>query len=306
MPEPWPDLPARLRRPLLRGASGELPAPVAVMQLCAEARDQAEVDRAANALGASLESGSLEVGSASRASEMLRLLSQNPDAWRITKAVLAHAEHDRPPSTVEADLAHWAGVFDRAARASPEGSVALYSLGNPGLLRAATEEAVSRLREWRVLGASRTVLDIGCGIGRFAEALSPEVAHVVGTDISREMLRAARTRCAGLSNVGFVQTSGRDLACFAGASFELVLAADLFPYLARSGGNLFDGHVAEIARVLKPGGDCLILNLAYDDPEAHTVRLRQSAAAQRLVVRRCGTRAFRLWDGLTFHLSRAA
>lgn len=302
MPEPPPDLPHPLREALLRGLDGELPAPVAVMQLCAEAADEAQVSRAADALRAMCATSQAEQGERARA--MLNIIDANPSAWRITKSVLAHAKHDRPSTTPEEDVAHWAGVFDRAARASPEGSVALYSLGNPELLRAATNEIVARMREWGLLGEDRVLLDIGCGIGRFEEALSPEIGEAIGVDVSREMVSVARRRCAALPNVHFLQTSGRDLSCFADGSFDLVLAVDVFPYLARSGGNLFEAHLAEAARVLKRGGDCLILNLAYSDVEAHSRRLAYAAERRGLMVRRSGTREFLIWDGLTFQLSK--
>jgi SAM-dependent methyltransferase len=182
--------------------------------------------------------------------------------------------------------------------------VALYSLANPALLRAATEEVVARLRDWGLLAGRPAILDLGCGIGRFEEALAAEARLVVGVDISREMLKQALSRCAGLPNAYVLQTSGRDLACFADASFDLVLAADVFPYLAQSAGDLLERHVFELGRVLRPGGDALLFNLSYREPDRHLDRLKRSAAGAELALGRAGTRDFRLWDGLTFLLKK--
>src|SRR5205085_11138264 len=103
-------------------------------------------------------------------------------------------------------------------------SVALYSLGSPKLLDAATEEIVACMRAWSLLGPDRVVLEIGCGIGRLLERLANDARLVIGVDISRGMLAAAQDRCAGLPNVALVQGSGRDLAAFSGSGFDLVYA----------------------------------------------------------------------------------
>ena len=97
MSEAWAELPPKLREALLRGATGEVPAPVAVMQLCAKASEEAEVERAVAALRAWLAAAPPAGDFADRARAMLVLLQDNPRAWRITKSVLADAEHNRAP-----------------------------------------------------------------------------------------------------------------------------------------------------------------------------------------------------------------
>jgi ubiquinone/menaquinone biosynthesis C-methylase UbiE len=129
------------------------------------------------------------------------------------------------------------------------------------LLAAATAEIVGRLSEWELIGPGRVVLDLGCGIGRVAAALSPAVEAVIGLDISANMIAEARRRCAGLANASFEVSSGCDLASIAAASVDLVLAVDVFPYLVRSG--LASTHLRESRRVLKRGGQAVILNYSY-------------------------------------------
>jgi SAM-dependent methyltransferase len=299
--------PARLRPVLLGCANGELPPNVALMQLLMMTETEAE---AASALALALhclERLDSAAGAARRLREALRLLKAHPQAFAIVKAVLSEADHTVEGSSPEQGLALWAAAFDRAARASPEGAVALYALGDPGLLRAATAEVVERMRAWGLLGRDRAVLDIGCGIGRFAEALGPEVRSVVGIDISAEMVAAAKARCRSLANVRLLHVDGRDLSLFADGSFDLVLAADSFPYLVQAGMALAERYVMDVARVLRPGGNSLILNFSYrGDLNRDRADLARLAERAGLAVVREGTRDFTLWDATAFHLRRQA
>lgn len=299
------DVPIRLREVLARCARGGTAPSVAAMAIVMDAASEADVWAAIRPVEAWLAGQPPGEGSA-RIRAAMAVIRAHPQAWAMTKAVLAEAEHDRPSTTTAEDLAHWAGVFDRAVRVSPEGSVALYSLGDPDLLRAATEEVVACLQAWDLLGRDRAMLDLGCGIGRFEAALAARMRLVVGVDISLEMLRVARQRCADLADASFARIAGHDLSMFADARFDLVLAADVFPYLIQSGDTVVQTQIAETARVLKPGGHLLILNLSYrDDVDADRRDVAALAHRCGLTVARSGTRDLQLWDALSFHLVKA-
>jgi SAM-dependent methyltransferase len=198
---------------------------------------------------------------------------------------------------------YWAAAFDSAARRHPEGSVALYSLGDPVLLAAATGEIVDRLGEWGCLPANADCLDIGCGIGRFEVALAGRVRRIVGIDIAPAMVEIARERTAALPNVEIRAATGRDLGGFADSSFDLVLAADVFPYLVQSG--LAATMIGEAGRVLRQGGRLVILNYSYrGDPNLDRTELGSQADGSGLTIVRNGTAEFRLWDGLAFEMSK--
>ena len=213
-------------------------------------------------------------------SSALTLWRENPQAFATVKAVLQGVEHGGTAAAVDEGIADWARTFDRMAQASPEGSVALYALGNPGLLRAATDEVVARMREWRLLGRDRAVLEIGCGIGRFVAALAPECESVLGLDISEAHDRTSPPALRGLPNVTLVRSSGRDLAAAADATIDLVLAADVFPYLVQTGVELVDRHFDEAARVLKPAGSPVDPQLLLSGrPQAGPQRHRRARGA---------------------------
>ncbi len=112
--------------------------------------------------------------------------------------------------------------------------------------------------DWRVL-------DIATAAGHTAFALAPHVAEVVATDITEEMLVVGRVGAdeRGLANVRFEEADAESLA-FADRSFDAVtcrIAPHHFPHP--------DRFVAEVARVLRPGGRFgLVDNVVPDDPVA--------------------------------------
>jgi predicted TPR repeat methyltransferase len=91
------------------------------------------------------------------------------------------------------------------------------------------------------------VLDLGCGTGLVGTALGPLAGSLVGVDLSPRMLEeAARKGC-------YTALHDADIAPWlaqAGpASFDLVVAADVFIYI----GDL-QGIFQEVRRLLRPGG----------------------------------------------------
>lgn len=215
-------------------------------------------------------------------------------------------DNSKPAPNVEEGIAFCQRLFDWSVEECAEASVALYSLGNPAILTAATAEIVQLMTQWKLVGKTRKVLEIGCGIGRFQKALAPRVLAATGIDVSANMIRAARERCAGCANVVLQQCTGRDLTMFDSASFDLVFAVDCFPYLVQSGMPLVEKHFSEVWRVLKPGGDFLILELSYHRDLAIDQQdiVRLARGAFDILVN--GSRPFKLWDGAAFHLRARA
>lgn len=197
-----------------------------------------------------------------------------------------------------------AAAFDSAARISPAGSVALYSLGREDILEKATAEVVAYLRSEGLLGAERSALEIGCGIGRFLTALAPELARLAGLDISQEMLRQARRRCKDISNIALLRGSGHDFLGLPSRSFDLVLAIDVFPYLVKVGWDTVESNLREARRELRSKRRLLIFNFSYRGDQSDCHDVLRLAAKTGYNVRRCGARPFHWWDGTVFDLAR--
>lgn len=194
-------------------------------------------------------------------------------------------------------------LFDWAVEQSEEGSVAAYTLGDPGLFALATAEVVAELAALGVLGRDRDTLEIGCGVGRMQYALASLVRQAHGVDISARMIAAARRRCAGMANVHFERCSGRDLASLDTHRFHLVYAIDSFPYIQRAGWAAVQRYMADIARVLAPGGDVVLFNYSYrGDLDADRRDIAALARAGGFDVRVNGEARLRTWDGVLFHL----
>lgn len=127
------------------------------------------------------------------------------------------------------------------------------------------------LRE--LLPADWTVADLACGSGSVAALLAPRVAEVIAVDLSPEMLEAASRRIGAAAgpggNVDLRQGALEQLP-IASATCDaalLLLALTHVEEPARA--------VAEMARILKPGGRAVIVDLLRHDREEFRRRMGQ-------------------------------
>ena len=270
-----------------RYRAGTISPPVTIMQLLIETEDVASARAAVNGVD-----------------ELEQLIVANAEGCeRIAAMLRADVDSPKPATSVEEGIAFCERLFDWSVQQSEEASVALYSLGNPRLLELATAEIVSQLRAWGAVTKDTVLLDIGCGIGRLLVALAPDVRSATGIDVSAEMVKRARQRCAPYSNVTVMKGDGRGLGELEDESFDVAIAVDSFPYLRQSGYPLVERFFAESARVLKRGGQLLILNYSYsEDEDANEKEVRSLAAAKGLDVLVAGARPFELWDGVAFRM----
>jgi demethylmenaquinone methyltransferase/2-methoxy-6-polyprenyl-1,4-benzoquinol methylase len=106
------------------------------------------------------------------------------------------------------------------------------------------------------------VLDLCCGTGDMTFALRSQAgkssAQIVGADFSHAMLQRATAKSAanGSTTPGWIEADALNLP-FLDAHFDLVTSAFGFRNLAD-----YDAGLREIARVLRPGGECGILDFS--------------------------------------------
>jgi len=98
------------------------------------------------------------------------------------------------------------------------------------------------------------VLDIGCGTGRWSFLMAPNVARVLATDISDEMIRTGgRLRqLESASNVEFLVREALDISDL--GQFDLIFIGGVLQYLSDDEVRTLTKRVV---RALKPRGACL-------------------------------------------------
>jgi ubiquinone/menaquinone biosynthesis C-methylase UbiE len=121
-----------------------------------------------------------------------------------------------------------------------------------------------------------SVLDVGCGTGSLAIAAGKAVGaqgRVVGIDPSPEMIGRAQSKARRLANVSFQIGTAQELP-FPDASFDVVLNTFVVHQLPHD--SLHQAKL-ETARVLRPGGRLLIVDIGGEQGERQTVHVRAAA-----------------------------
>jgi ArsR family transcriptional regulator len=135
-------------------------------------------------------------------------------------------------------------------------------------------EVEAELQRLLVLDGVRELLDIGTGTGRMLELFGPHVERAVGVDSSREMLAVARANLerAGLRNCQ-VRLADMYQLPLASGSVDAVVIHQVLHYAEEPAEVL-----AEAARVLRPGGQLVLVDFARHELE----QLRADHAHRRL------------------------
>ncbi len=110
-----------------------------------------------------------------------------------------------------------------------------------------------------LLPESWTVADLGCGTGNAAELLAPLVRRVVAVDQSAPMLNAARKRLERFENVEYVEGELTNLPLEPGSTDAAVCLLVLHHVADPA------SAMAEMARILRPGGHLLIADMVHHD-----------------------------------------
>jgi len=125
------------------------------------------------------------------------------------------------------------------------------------------------------------VLDIGCGPGFVTEELARAVGpsgSVQALDNSESSIAMARHRCERFSNTQFQLAQATELP-YPNQTFDLAVSTQVYEYVPEIGGAL-----AELHRVLRPGGRAAII-----DTDWHSI-VWHSAHAERMA------RVLKAWD----------
>jgi ubiquinone/menaquinone biosynthesis C-methylase UbiE len=146
-------------------------------------------------------------------------------------------------------------------------------------------------------GAGRRALDVGCGTGHHLEMLAARGFEVAGIDGSAEMLAEAHR----VYPFAELQQANVDRLPFPDRSFDLVICIEVLRYLPS-----VEPCLAEMARVLRPGGLCvataapafssngyaLVNRLALLAPVGDLLRLKQYFTRPSRLRRQLGRAGF--------------
>ncbi len=163
-----------------------------------------------------------------------------------------------------------------------------------GLQRAFNERLLSRILRRLKLPGNSLVLDAGCGTGEHALRWAEKGYRCVGVDISRAVVRKAEERAAaaGLAEQAIFVCDGLEQLPFGDAYFDAVHCRGVLMHIPR-----WQQVVAELCRVLRPGGKLVIMEGNHRSVESYLIRLARLA-------RRSESRMVRTPGGIEFHVDR--
>jgi 2-polyprenyl-3-methyl-5-hydroxy-6-metoxy-1,4-benzoquinol methylase len=163
---------------------------------------------------------------------------------------------------------YWLGKHERPAMRQPS---AVAAIDAPELV-----QAWSTVSQWpqfqlmrcklmrrAVMGlVGARVLDVGSGLGELTISLAqqPEVSEATGIDLSADFVEQARHQAEILgANARFLEMDAADLSPIPDASFDVVVSTLSLHHWAEP-----QKALAEIKRVLTPGGRAFIMDLRRD------------------------------------------
>ena len=120
-------------------------------------------------------------------------------------------------------------------------------------------------------------IEFGCGAGYFTRAIAPNAELVVATDLSEDMLEAARTQLRGFRNVT-IQKADCERASFPSGSFDTVFMANVVHFIEDPVKALQEGY-----RILRDGGLLLLV-----DYTGYQMRWFDKMGLAIRFVRKCG------------------
>ena len=152
-----------------------------------------------------------------------------------------HAQVSEQTPETEGNVIHWASLYD-------------------ALFNAILKPSQASILALAQIKPGDSVLDVGCGSGRLTLAAQKQVGAAglaQGIDPSPEMIAVAQTNAHKAALPAQFQVGLVEAIPFPDASFEVVLCRLVLHHLP---GDLKQRGLAEMRRVLKAGGTCLVVD----------------------------------------------
>jgi ubiquinone/menaquinone biosynthesis C-methylase UbiE len=113
---------------------------------------------------------------------------------------------------------------------------------------------VDDVLDWAGDTPRKTMLEIGCGLGRMLVHFARHFETAYGVDIAPEMIDRARELCP--TNVRLSVGSGRDLSEFHDAMFDFAFCVQVFQHIPDR--EVISRYLREIRRTLRPGASAVV------------------------------------------------
>lgn len=125
-----------------------------------------------------------------------------------------------------------------------------------------------------------TMIDIGCGVGRFALPIACRFQHVYAVDISDEVLSEARRRCASTPNISYHLNDGETLSNFADDSVDYAFCGGVLQHIKYF--DVIASYFRESLRVVRVGGLFAASFQIWQSEETGTNRVGAKITAKKL------------------------
>jgi 2-polyprenyl-3-methyl-5-hydroxy-6-metoxy-1,4-benzoquinol methylase len=184
---------------------------------------------------------------------------------------------------------------ERARRFATEGNAlaAVCSYGMPAFYNRVIHFCQRlALEPWLRVRPGSSVLDVGCGVGRWSRRLASQGARVTGIDLSPTMIAQAKRRAAAQGVMEQCRFFVQDLVALdAGQKFDLVLSVTVLQHILEP--QALRAAMRRMAAHLSEGGTLILLeaapNRAVEDCDSPIFRARARSAYLQLFAD-CGLR----------------
>jgi SAM-dependent methyltransferase len=156
---------------------------------------------------------------------------------------------------------YWETRARRYATAG-DGLAAVCSYGMPEFYNRYTQTLQERaLAPWLAIAAGTSVLELGCGIGRWTGRLASAGSQVVGLDLSPTMIAEARRRAIADGTASRCRFVVSDVTAFSlRRRFDFIVGVTVLQHLLRT--TDLDAALQQIVAHLAPGGQVVLLEAA--------------------------------------------
>lgn len=126
-----------------------------------------------------------------------------------------------------------------------------------------------------------TILEIGCGYGRWTQYLKDLCTHLVAVDLSEQCIRFCRQRFADAAHIEYHVNDGTSLGMIADNSVDFVFS---FDSLVHADEPVIDAYLSELARILKRDGAAFIHHSNLGEYSRRYARIRRIPGLEKFLI----------------------